>query len=55
MVPRLAPPKAFPEGRMKGTEFVEEPLDLTGVEIELRQCIYSKTTPYGCNACKISM
>jgi hypothetical protein len=39
MVSRLAPPKALPEGSMKGTEFVEEPLDLTGADIELRQCI----------------
>ena len=40
MVPRLAPPKALPEGCMKGTEFVAEPLDLTEADIKLRQCIY---------------
>ena len=39
MVSRLAAPKALPEGSMKGMEFVEEPLDLTGADIELRQGI----------------
>jgi hypothetical protein len=39
MVSRLAPPKALPEGSMQGTEFVEEPLDLPGADIELRQGI----------------
>jgi hypothetical protein len=40
MVPRLTPPKTLPEGRMKGTEFVEEPLHLVGTDIELRKRVY---------------
>src|SRR5262245_55891971 len=40
MVARLTPPKTVPEGRMKGMEFVEEPLDLTGIDIEMWKRVY---------------
>jgi hypothetical protein len=40
MVLRLAPPKTLPEGSMKGTEFVEESLDLAGADIETRKRVY---------------
>src|SRR5207248_2609420 len=39
MVPRLASPKAWSEGRVKYPKFVEEPLDVTDADIELRQCV----------------
>ncbi len=40
MVSRLTPPKTLVEGRMKGMEFVEEPLDLAGMDIEMRKRVY---------------